>query len=157
MDMTLLKKAKPMQRMSPPAGYTQEEWDDYCVKWEAAIYENNEPFRNYLLRVSEDLNKIPGIRTYVQQYAYQLGYFLKVESWDKTWMNNDLDISWVNSYAQGAYEALVNQNKFAKALARITSTPVGTVCAKVFIQMLEDGELQFLTHLHYNGSLMEVA
>ena len=59
MNMSLLKLANPMQRMAPGAGRTQEEWDAYCVKWEASIYENNVPFRNYLLRVSEELNKIP--------------------------------------------------------------------------------------------------
>ena len=156
MNLSLLKLAKPMQRMSPGAGRTQEEWDAYCVKWEASIYENNVPFRNYLLRVSEELNKIPGIRTYVQQYSYQLGYFLKVESWDKTWLNNDLDISWVQEYAQGAYRELVNHNKFARAMVRISSSPVGALCSRIFIQMLEDGEIQFLTHLHFNGDLVEV-
>ena len=156
MDLSLLKLSKPMQRMSPGAGRTQEEWDAYCVKWEASIYENNVDYRNYLLRVSEELNKIPGIRTYVQQYSYQLGYFLKAESWDKTWMNNDLDITWVDSYAQGAYRTLLNQDKFAKAMPRMVSTPVETVCTRIIMSMLEDGELQFLTHLHFNGSLQEI-
>ena len=154
--MTELKLAKPMQRMAPPGGYTQEAWDAYCVSWEKSIYENNEPFKNYLLRVSEEFNKNPGIKTYVQQYAYQLGYFLKIVSWDRTWQGNGFEECWVHEYAQGAYRELINERKFAKNLPRISSSPVGAVCVKVLIRMLEDGELTFQTHVHFNGALQEV-